>query len=158
MTTHLVNNETLLELLDELDTRASQQHAGISTDKSWVCHRRHPRYPFRAECVVRFFSQGTVTVTIDKLTGRTRNLSRGGIGLVVRRVFNVGEPIEVEVDMPDRGRVFMAGLVGFCRYAGLGHHEVGVSLKTAGPEPTFSDNPMEALQSIEWLCCAIEKT
>jgi hypothetical protein len=135
-------------LLDELEIRAQQQHKS-EQEGYWVCQRRHPRNPFRATCNVRFFPQGSSTIT--SLPGRTRNLSRSGVGLLTRRVFRQDEPIEVEVLVPDRPKMFLAGLVTFCRYAGRGYHEIGVSLKAAASEPVFSKNPSLALETLDWL-------
>lgn len=142
--------ELLDGLLDELDVKARQQHVGERTDDYWVCQRRHPRYPFRAICMVRFLMPGSYT--ISELPGRTRNLSRNGLGLVVRRVFSSGEPIEVEVMLPNRPVMFMAGLVRFCRYAGRGYHEIGIQLKVARPEPIISMHASVSPELIEWLC------
>src|SRR5438105_4466351 len=115
-------------LLDELELRA-QQGDGREGEAYWVCQRKHPRSVFRAGCIVYFFPQGSSTIA--SLHGRTRNLSRSGVGLLIRRVFRQGEPVEVEVVLPDRPSMYMAGMVTFCRYAGRGYHEIGVSLKTA---------------------------
>jgi len=71
--------------------------------------------------------------------------------LLVRRVFAVGEALELEIHVPGRPKMYMAGLVTFCRYAGRGHHEVGVSLKAAQSKPIFSVSPMTAMQSLDWL-------
>lgn len=139
----------LNELLDELEIRAQQQHLGERSNEYWVCQRKYPRNPFRAACLVHFFLHGSSTVA--NLSGRTRNLSRSGVGLLVRRVFRVGEPLEVELLVPDRPRMYLAGLATFCRYAGRGYHEVGVSLKAAGPEPVFSRDPIRALYEYDWL-------
>jgi hypothetical protein len=139
----------LNELLDELELRAQQQHLGERSDEYWVCQRKYPRNPFRAACLVHFFPQGSSTVA--NLSGRTRNLSRSGVGLIVRRVFRAGEPVEVELLVPERPRMYLAGLVTFCRYAGHGYHEVGVALRAAGPDPVFSRDPIRALHEFEWL-------
>ena len=149
MPSDLSGDVALNLLLDELEVKAQQQHKSEHSDGYWVCQRRHPRNPFRAMCNVRFFPQGSSTVT--SLPGRTRNLSRSGVGLLTRRVFRVGEPIEVEVLVPDRPQMFLAGLVTFCRYAGRGYHEIGVALHAAASEPVFSKNPTIALETLDWL-------
>jgi len=136
-------------LLDELETRAQQQHLKKHSDSEWSCQRKHARNPFRAACNVHFFAQSSFAVA--SLKGRTRNLSRSGVGLLVRRVFRVGEPLEVEILVPDRTPMYMAGLVTFCRYAGRGYHEVGVALRAAGSKPVFSTNPSAAMEKHHWL-------
>ena len=149
MTTEISGDAALNILLDELELRSQEQHKSEHSDGYWVCQRRHPRNPFRAACNIRFFPQGSSTIT--SLPGRTRNLSRSGVGLLTRRVFRQEEPVEVEVMVPDRPKMFLAGLVRFCRYAGRGYHEVGVSLRAAASEPVFSKNPAIALETLDWL-------
>jgi hypothetical protein len=142
-------DEALSLLLDELEVQAQEQHAGERSEAYWVCKRKHPRSPFRTPCLIYFFPQGSFTVT--SLTGRTRNISRSGIGLLVRRVFRTGEPIEVELTPPGRPKTYLGGLVTFCRYAGRGYHEIGVSFRASGREPIFSKNPSAAVDKLPWL-------
>ena len=143
------DKEALDQVLNELDRKAQDQHVeGHSTDY-WVCQRRHPRYGFRTDCTIRFICLGTFEVL--SLPGRTRNLSRGGIGVIVRRAFSNGDPVEIELKLPNRQLTFMAGLVQFARYAGRGYHELGVSLRIVANNPLFSHNPVQAIQSIAWL-------
>lgn len=141
--------ESLDRLLEELDIKARQQHVGEKADDFWVCQRRHPRYAFRAECVVRFLS-GNSTEVIS-VAGRTRNLSRGGLGILAKHVFHIGDPVEVELQLPGQPRMYMAGLAQFVRYAGRGFHEIGIALRAASPQPVFSRNPIAAFQSLDWL-------
>ncbi len=68
-----------------------------------------------------------------------------------RFVFSPQEPIEVEVTLPGRPRMFMGGLVRFCRYAGRGYYELGIELKAAASEPIFSSNPILAVRALDWL-------
>ena len=141
-------DDSLNLLLDELELKAQQQ-TGQTEEAYWVCKRRHPRNPFRSGCNVYFFPQGSTTIT--SLGGRTRNLSRSGVGLLIRRVFRTGEPVEVEIMLPDRPNMYLAGLVTFCRYAGRGYHEIGVSLQTAAALPIFCKNPLSAMEAYPWL-------
>jgi hypothetical protein len=143
-----IDREALNALMEELDLKARQQHAGDKSEAYWVCQRRHPRYAFRADCVIRFLSP---THEVMTLPARTRNLSRGGLGLLARHVFHPGDPVEVELQLPNQPLMFMAGLIQFVRYAGRGYHELGIALKSAGREPVFSNNPVVALQTLEWM-------
>ena len=61
------------------------------------------------------------------------------------------EPIEIELALNARPRVFLAGLTSFCRYAGQGFHEVGIRLHVAQPPPVFSRSPAEAVRIFNWL-------
>jgi hypothetical protein len=130
-------------LLDELDLNVQQVEA------EWSSRRRHPRYPFRVDCVLHYL------VTEEKevvcVSGRTRNLSRGGLAFLARRMFNRDEAVEVEVTPHGRQRTFMAGLVRFCRYAGQGYYEVGIELKAVGAGSVLAGNPAQAMSlASEW--------
>lgn len=144
-----IHDDNLNELLDELEIQATQRIYRGPEASFWSCQRRHPRSPFRATCTVYFFPQASATVS--SLPGRTRNLSRSGVGLLVRRVFRTGEPIEIEVSVLDRPSMFMAGVVTFCRYAGRGYHEIGVCLRVAGAKPVFSQDPVRAIETTDWI-------
>lgn len=141
--------ETLDRLLEELDIKGRQQQFNEQSNNCWVCQRRHPRYAFRADCVVRFLSSGSLEIVA--ITGRTRNLSRGGLGILAKHVFSVGDPVEVELQLPGQPKMYMAGPTQFIRYAGRGFHEIGIALRCAGAKPVFSHNPVAAYQSMEWL-------
>lgn len=149
MSVDTINYEALDCLLDDLDVKAQRNPHSDADNVYWVCQRKHPRHPFRVRCMVRFFAGGGSTVA--ELPGRTRNLSRNGMGLIVRRVFAKNESIEIEVKVPGRSLMFMAGVVTFCRYAGQGYYELGVSLKIALPEPVFSREPLLAMRTLDWL-------
>jgi len=149
MAADATDHESLDQLLNELDLRAQQQDLGESAESYWVCQRSHPRRPFRTTCKVHFFPLGSSS--LGCLKGRTRNLSRSGVGLLIRRMFAVGDPLEVEITIPGHPVMYVAGLVTFCRYAGQGYHEVGIALRTASGEPVFSKDPQLALEAIDWL-------
>jgi len=140
-------------LLDELDRQANEAQTNLSADAAGtgpLCQRRAPRYRFRCNCLVRFFA--SAAMEIGALPGRTRNLSRGGLGLLIQRPFAPGEVIEVELGRcPARGRAFLAGEVRFCRYTGRGYYEVGVTLKAASDEAIFSRNPALAMTAFDWV-------
>lgn len=153
MANEILDCELIDTLIDELDVRANVLHVAEQTDSYWVCQRRYPRHPFRVPCIVRFLLPGVFSAR--SLPGRTRNLSRSGIGLLVRRVFALQEPIEIEVMPPGRPPTYMAGVVRFCRYAGRGYHEVGVQLRAAGSKPIISREPVLAVQTMDWVRPAV---
>jgi hypothetical protein len=148
MSVDKIDQQALDWLLDELDLYGQQQQPGGSEDY-WACQRRHARHPFRVGCTVYFFAADSPR--LGKQRGRTRNVSRSGIALLVRRMFSVGDPVEIEASVPDRPGLYMAGLVSFCRYVGRGYHEVGVTLKQASSEPIFSNDAAQAVDTIAWL-------
>jgi len=144
MSINVINYEALDTLLNDLDVQAS-----LSSDRGQKWERRNPRHPFRVNCKVYCYQPNGYKVFC--INGRTRNLSRNGVGLLVRRVFAPGEPIELEVEVPGRPKMFMAGQTVFCRYAGRSYYEVGVTLHAAGQNPVFSEDPGAAYDSLEWL-------
>jgi hypothetical protein len=143
------DQHTLEVLLNQLDLGAQQAQSGEDAGDQWECHRKSSRHPFRAKCTLRFVSGGFERVAA--LPGRTRNLSRGGLAVIVRRVFHIDDPIEIEIRLPTRPTLFLAGVVTFCRYAGQGYHELGVALKVSSDAPIFSKNLEEAEKEYDWL-------
>lgn len=142
-------DESLNSLLDELEARAQQQQSSQEqADDYWVCKRRHPRTPLRVRCRIRFLPPNKREVMI--VPGHTRNISRGGVGLLTRRMFRSGEAVEVEILVPDRSPMYMAGLVTFCRYTERGWHEIGVCLRVAGSTSIFADLPSAVSQTQTW--------
>jgi hypothetical protein len=134
--------EALDALLDVLDKRArdAEGDSADAADQRWAIRRRHARYPFRCECTVRFPSWEPGVVS--ELSGHTRNISRGGVGLLVKRLFAGGDVIEIQLHAKQsEAPSYLAGEVRFCRYAGRGHYEVGLALKIASKKPVFSDRP-----------------
>ena len=155
MSSHWITRESLKHggldcLLDELDLNAGRYSKQAKEDPDWVSRRRHQRYPFRVGCTVRFVApRGDCIASIP---GRTRNLSRSGLGLLVRRLFTLDEPIEVDFSPSVCPHRVMAGLVRFCRYAGEGEYEVGLEFKAIASKPIFQDDPsMVKRQASKWL-------
>jgi len=148
MAVRMIDSKQLSSLLDELDIRA-RHGSGNEEENSRVCQRQDPRHRFRVECTVRFLPAGSSTV--DELPGRTRNLSRNGLALLVGRVFAPKDPVEVEVKLPDYPIRYLAGQVRFCRYVGRGFHEIGILLKASSPKPVFSHAPAQARGALDWL-------
>jgi hypothetical protein len=148
------NLEAILnDVLDELDLKAQRAQSEGPADKKgeyWSCQRRNPRYSFRCDCTARFFA--TAARDIATLPGRTRNLSRGGVGLLVKRPFAAGEVLEIElVKHATQAPTYLGGEVRFCRYAGRGYYEVGLALTAAGQAPIFSKNPLQAMKMLDWV-------
>lgn len=141
--------QTLDEVIRQLDASGREHPKAAIAGEPDICQRRRARHPFRADCTAWFMVPGALTVT--SLPGRTRNLSKAGLSCLLKRMFAKGDAIELEVEVVGRPRLFMAGLVRFCRYASKGYYEVGVSLEAAGPSPIFSTNPALAHRTLDWL-------
>ena len=145
MVIEAIDCEPIEGLIDELDAKAEDEHLLAPSQRRRQC----PRYPFRAACTILSPSAGETNSA--KLGGHTRNLSRGGLGLLVRGVFSTGTVLEIQVAPAGREPVFMAGVVRFCRYAGRGYREIGVELLAARPEPIRSRQagvPSELLEEL----------
>ena len=141
-------HEVLDRLLEELDSGAGGPSGGDDPG-DWSCQRRHTRCAFRTDCVIRLLSsRGTEVLAVS---GRTRNLSRSGVSILLKHVCTVGDAAEVELHLPGQPTTFIAGLIQFVRYAGHGYHELGVAIRSAGPAPIFSHDPMSARQALNWL-------
>jgi hypothetical protein len=139
----------VMETLDRLSADLADKRR-IRSDR-----RSRGRQSMQVDCIVHFFGQRTDEVVT--LSGRTRNISRGGIGLVVPRSFYQDEPVEIQISLPDRETMYMAGLVRFCRYVIDGFFEVGVQLAVAGHEPIFALNPAKAARQYSWMAAAMAK-
>jgi hypothetical protein len=151
----LDNVEMLDALLDELDLTGQAEHEAKVANGKWACRRIAPRQRFRAPCTARFLEGQDARVS--QRLARTRNISRSGVSFVARRVFAIGEPVELELNIPHRPPVFVAGTVEFCRYVGRASHEVGVALRAIQPHPIFSNDPSAAGESLRWFRAALER-
>lgn len=118
--------------------------------------RRDPRIPMRVECDVYFLPR-PVTEAVS-LPGKTRNISRGGIAVLVRRAFQLFEPVEVVISGPRLPQpLHLAGEVVFCRFVGGQWHEIGVRLHETRHEPIIIREPRRAAVTRPWLLAWIDK-
>jgi len=139
---HDLENWSITSLLDELDEASSTESKKREEGAHGPCRRRHGRHVCRRDCKVRYVAPGCGSIVC--LEGRMRNLSQGGVSLLVRRSFVPGEAIEVEVDPPIKDKVFLAGLIRFCRYVGNGYYEVGIEFKAVSARTLFTNDPFQA--------------
>jgi len=130
---------------DQAEARAARRQCARSPGRE---RRRHVRVPFRTRCVVRYFQPGTHKIlTVE---GRTRDVSRAGVGLSLGCALRPGEPIELEIRRTRLPVMFLAGTVAYCR-AVRGKYAVGVRLLAAGDGPIFSQAPAVAVRTLPWL-------
>ncbi len=133
---NIEHSKQLLDaILNELDDWAERQTSGLSATKAEERHCR--RQPFRVICTIRFFSPGQHQV-LD-ITGRTRNLSRGGFSFMSKRMFSIHEPVELEVELPGRPITYITGTVCFCRYIAKGFYETGAEMKVMAQKSHLSE-------------------
>ena len=104
--------------------------------------RKQQRRDIAQACTLRCFSgAGAALVCVD---AATRNISTGGIGLLVRRPLVRGEAVEVDLCNDER-TLFLAGLVTFSRHVRGDVYDVGVQLVAHSNrsvlEAEFSERP-----------------
>jgi hypothetical protein len=134
MTVDYISYESLDILLNDLDACARQYEGYQKMEQRY---RSHPRQPFRTRCTIRHAPTGG---RLCEIQGRTRNLCRNGIGFICRKVFSLGDVVELEINLPKRPITYMAGAVRFCRYVSQGYHEIGIELRSAGKETIFKQD------------------
>ncbi len=142
-------SDNVMETLDRLSSDLAKRRRAKAN------RRFRDRLPMQLDCVVCYIGQRTDEIAT--LPGRTRNISRSGIGLVTRRSFYEDEPIEVRIEPPNRSVMYMAGVVRFCRYILDGFYEIGVQLMVAGNAPVFSQDPVKSIRQIPWLNKAMSR-
>lgn len=129
--------------LDEVSREFSRKTSPTHNRRSNV------REPLEAPCTIYFFLEKPDKTA--SLPGRTRNISRKGMAVLVKRCLHKGEPVEVRLELSGRGSIHMGGLVSFCRYVSDGLHEIGIELMHACDSHIFADNPTEAGARFPWL-------
>lgn len=151
MLTTQLDYELLHEVTAELDATAQvqEQSARDFRMRELFARRSRSRSSFRTDCQIRFLTEGAGG--ISETPGRTRNISTMGLGLLVRRVFAIGEPVEVELVLPGKPNMFLLGTVRFCRYIRQGYSEMGVILKATSPRSILTSNHIAAQQVLESL-------
>jgi len=76
------------------------------------------------------------------LQAQTRDLSPGGIGLVVQRRLRPGVRLAIPLRLPNRPGKILLAEVTFCRALTLGQHEVGARLLEAVDDPDGNGGSM----------------
>ena len=113
--------------------------------------RKQARKKIVAPCVLHYFA--TPGSDLREAPAVTRNLSSGGIGLLVGRPMVRGEPVEVELDKAS-GKLYLAGLVSFCRHLDGKIHEAGVQFVVHSVTPIISESAVTALRH-DWVSRAL---
>jgi hypothetical protein len=106
-------------------------------------------------CVVNCFVSGAPTV--QGYAGHVKNLSSGGAGVFTTRPMIRGEPVEVVVDQqrdPDN-RLYLGGVVAFCRHVKGDIYEIGIQVVVQGREPVFSRDPASRDDHLDWVVEAL---
>ena len=143
-------------VLNELDEFARQWDIMRRQEKeNWRCRRNKARRKFRTRCDIWYFeNHGTLLKHVE---AQTRNLSERGLGLIARTVLHLSSPIEVRIEAPGRPPTYLGGVVVFCRYATQGFHEVGITLKSHGHIPIFSEGIPGVVHRVSWAMEAMRR-
>ena len=137
-------NEELIGIAKGLNAVEVDPFAGI---------RKQQRKNVVLSCVVHYFPEfGTKTRSEHAVS---RNLSTGGIGLLLTRAMTRGEAVEVILDK-GTSKFFMAGLVAFCRQIEGEIHEVGVQFVAHSVKPIISGDMSKTLQQHDWVAQAVD--
>lgn len=140
--------QSLSALIDNLDHAAERNDASPGPRNRRVRQRRS----FRTECTVKCFPSGG---PMETLGGVTRNISYRGVSLLVQVELICGQPVEIQIDLPDQETTYVAGVVAFCRQLPDGYYEVGFQVQAAGPNPAFHEPPAAETATQEWLAEAL---
>lgn len=92
-------------------------------------NRSHKRNPFRSPCTIRYVLPGAASAEL--VSGVTRDLSRGGLGIVVKESLPRGTSTRVTLSLPGGKTVELTGTVAFCRHAQGSWYVVGIQFKSA---------------------------
>lgn len=89
--------------------------------------RRAERRKLKVPCHIRYVVPGVADVC--HAGGRARDISRSGLGLLVKQCLAGGTPLLVTVSLSERQAVDLTGSVAFSRHVHLGWYIVGVRLE-----------------------------
>jgi diguanylate cyclase (GGDEF)-like protein len=135
--------ENLLAIARRLNAEEVDSFQGI---------RKQERKQFVASCTWHYFPGADTRMLADCAV--SRNISTGGVALLVDRPMVRGEPVEVELEK-DTSKLYLAGLVTFCRHIKNRIHEIGVQFVTHSVAPVISDDPAAAAEKIGWVAQAL---
>jgi hypothetical protein len=124
-----------------------------AADERFEGFRKQHRRVVVSPCVVHYFITNGVTMRSEP--GVTRNMSTGGMSMLVPRALGRGEAIEVELDR-GASKLFLAGLVSFCRHVEGAIHEIGMQFVKHSVTPIIYDNITQALNELDWLARAVK--
>ena len=99
------------------------------------------------------------TLELESESGYMRNISTGGVGVLTARSMLRGQPVEIAL-LTDSGepRLYIAGIVAFCRHAEGVIYEVGVQLFTHSRQAILSRDPISAIRNLDWVAQALQPT
>lgn len=103
-----------------------KQIEAATRNRQWATanRRNRDRLRLRANCIVRSISGNGVHVCSKE--GRTRDVSRGGVGLLMPLAYATDTEIHVAIQLDDGKRVDMTGIVTYAKLVRHGWYLIGV--------------------------------
>ena len=122
-----LDEQTAARLLNLLDSRACRR-------KVECCQtRKSERRRLRVPCRIRFLARDRTTVL--ETTGKTRDISRTGLGLLCQRHLAKNTIVHVVVQGPDRKDFNLTGVVMHSRALQEGWYFVGMKFQKLPDDP-----------------------
>ncbi len=126
------------------------------TPQHFLDMRKHVRKHLLAPC--RLTALTAATLELESEDAYVRNISTGGVGILTTRSMRRGQPAEIAILVDDEPRLFVAGVVAFCRHVEGAIHEIGLQLFTHSKEPILSRDPISAIRNLDWVAVALGST
>ncbi|MEE9129182.1 MAG: HDOD domain-containing protein [Phycisphaerales bacterium] len=142
---------------EDLVRQIAQQLNDVPSDRV-ASARKQERRDLLAPCMIISFVAGENRLRHDH--GYLRNISTGGIGVLVSQPLDRGEPIEVAISKSagDTPSLFVGGLVAFCRHIKQGIYDVGIQTVVQSKDPIFRANVPPAELGLDWVTKAMVDT
>lgn len=139
-----ISQQRLIDVATRLNAEEAGQIVGI---------RKEERKKLVMPCTLHHLPESGEVVLREQAV--SRNVSTGGMGLVIPRPMMRGEAVEVVLEKGD-SKLFLAGLVAFCRPIHGSIHEVGIQFVTHSLSPVISEDLPRAIEEHDWIARAIE--
>jgi len=114
--------------------------------------RKQLRTKVVVPCVLRHFAGSGTELRVQHAV--TRNITKGGVGLVASYPLERSEAVEIALDQV-HGRQFLAGLISFCREVEENCFDIGMQFIRCSLSPIISGNVNQALKEYDWLAQAL---
>ena len=134
------------------DFRRLAEKLNREQPKRFINARKQKRYELLTPCVLSYLISPRLELRSEDAF--VRNISGGGIGLLVARALVRGDLVEVSIRQGDKP-LYAAGVVAFCRHIDGAIYEVGVQLADQAKQPIFARNPAAAIEELDWFAQAV---
>jgi len=115
--------------------------------------RKEERKNVVIPCTLHSFSKSISDLIAEEAV--TRNISTGGVGLLIERPMVRGEPGEVVLNQ-GTSKLFLAGLVAFCRHIDGRIHEIGLQFVSHSVTPIISGDGAATARTHSWVERALD--